>query len=73
MDKQTKATLTQSAQHMAEGLKIMNPPAVEILQLEAYTLGLRAGQDQMNAKMQNIINTQARLIALLTAKLEALQ
>jgi len=47
MDKQTKATLTQSAQHMAEGLKIMNPP-------EALRAGVFCPECQMWIMGDNI-------------------
>jgi hypothetical protein len=72
MDPITQTKLDASAQHMADGLKIMNPDAVKILQKEAYLLGYQDGLAKHDARAQDIIDSKSRLIERLTAKMNVL-
>lgn len=73
MDPSTQAQLDHSAHTMADGLKLMNPEAVKILQLEAYLLGVKDEQGRIFARYDSIIDDQAKLIERLTAKLKQLE
>lgn len=73
MDSSTQAQLDHSAHTMADGLKLMNPEAVKILQLEAYRLGIQDERYRKNQQSLETIDRQARLIARLTAKLKQLE